>query len=66
MDRDKILQELIAERDRLDKAIAALQETTPTAKPKNGRKKRAPMSQAARDKIAAAQKKRWQKAKKAE
>ena len=59
MNTDEILKQLIAERDRLDVAITALQGNS---KPKKSKRK--PMSQEARAKIAAAQKKRWQKAKK--
>jgi hypothetical protein len=62
MNTDEILRQLIEERDRLDVAISALQGNS--TKPKKSKRK--PMSQEARAKIAAAQKKRWQKAKKAD
>jgi hypothetical protein len=71
MDRGQILEELEAQRDRLDSAIAALQGNRRntgrgkvTATPTNGRKGRH-MSAAARKKISDAQKARWAKQKKA-
>jgi hypothetical protein len=72
MDRAQILEELEAERDRLDGAIAALQGNRRnigmargTATPINGRKGKRRMSAAARKKISDAQKARWAKQKKA-
>jgi hypothetical protein len=68
LDTESILVELEAERDRLNKAIAALQGTirrgrSTGAKSINGRRGRRHLSAAARKKIAAAAKKRWAKAK---
>ncbi len=72
MDRGQILEELEAERDRLDSAITALQGNRRstgrgkvTATPTNGRRGRRRMSAAARKKISDAQKARWAKQKKA-
>jgi hypothetical protein len=63
MDTTALLSQLKTERDRIDKAIAALESldgSRPTAAPtKGGRRGRRPMSAAARKRIAAAQKKRW-------
>lgn len=60
MDTQKILEEMKKEISRLQKAVDALEEGNGGSTTK---RKRKPMSQAARDKIAAAQKKRWAKAK---
>jgi hypothetical protein len=62
MDRQQILVELIAERDRLNKAIDVLQGIK---RHKGGdwsrESTRKPMSKEARDRISAAQRKRWAK-----
>lgn len=60
MDTQKLLEECRKEIARLQKIIDLLEEGSTST---SGRRKRKPMSQAARDKIAAAQKKRWAKAK---
>ncbi len=58
---DQILGELKAERDRLDRAIAALEGAARgvAAPAKRGRRRRRHMSAEARRKIGAAMKKRW-------
>jgi hypothetical protein len=62
-----MLREVEAEIARLQQVAELLRGgTSASPKPRKQRKKRAPMSQAARDKIAAAQRKRWAKQKKAE
>ena len=65
MDLIAIVEQLKAERDRLDRAIAALDGSGATearsGTSRNGRKKRRTMSAAARRKIAAAQRARWAK-----
>jgi hypothetical protein len=61
MDSQAIISELLAQRDRIQQAIDALERTThPTSigKPK-GRKSGRHMSAAGRARISAAQKKRW-------
>jgi hypothetical protein len=60
MDTQKLLQEVKAEIARLQKVAALLEEGSTST---SGRRKRKPMSPEARAKIAAAQKKRWAKAK---
>jgi hypothetical protein len=72
LDKQSIIVELEAERDRLNNAIAALQGSRrntgrgkATASPTNGRKGKRRMSAAARKKISDAQKARWAKQKKA-
>jgi len=63
-----LLQEVRKEISRLQKVVALLEGGVEGGglTPARGRKKRKPMSQEARDKIAAAQKKRWAKQKKSE
>ena len=68
MDTRQIIDSLKAERDRLNKAIAALEETTTHFRPgrqKPGRIGKRRLSAAARKKISQAAKARWAKAKKA-
>lgn len=70
LDTQSIIAELEAERDRLDRAIEALQ-SSPIARgwrvtkgrAQNGRRGRRHLSPAARKKIADAAKRRWAKAK---
>jgi hypothetical protein len=64
MDTQRLLQEVKKEIDRLQKVVQLL-EDQPTRRGR-GKGKRRPMSPEARAKIAAAQRKRWAKAKKAE
>jgi hypothetical protein len=65
MNIEMILEELIDERARIDRAIKVLSEgTIKTATKLTKRKKRKEMSQAARDRISAAQKARWAKIRK--
>jgi hypothetical protein len=63
MDTTSLLSQLRAERNRIDKAISALESldgNTPTAAPaKAARPGRRTMSPAARKRIAAAQRRRW-------
>jgi hypothetical protein len=61
MNTDSIVAQLIHERSRIDKAIAALTEATHARR--RGRKRRK-MSAEARMRISKAQKARWAKAKK--
>lgn len=67
MDTKSIIKSLKAERTKIDKAIALLEETNTTELPSNGapKRRRRLMSKAARAKISAAQKKRWAEKKKA-
>lgn len=60
MDTSRILGELRAERDRLDKAISALEAVNSTA---NRRSRHRRLSAATRARMAAAQRARWAKAK---
>ncbi len=62
MNTQSIIEELTAERDRLEKAISALRRTTPGS---NGRRGRRRLSAAARKRISAALKARWAKRKRA-
>jgi hypothetical protein len=63
MDTNELIQQLTAERDRIDAVIKLLSGMdTPT----KASKKRKPMSAAARKRIAAAQKKRWAEARKSQ
>lgn len=61
LDIESIVTDLEAERDRLDKAIAALRGTAVG----NGRRGRRRLSAAARKRISAAMKARWAKRKRA-
>lgn len=70
MDTQSIIAELEAERDRLDRAIAALQSSqtgrgwrATKGRAENGRRGRRHLSPAARKKIADAARRRWAKAK---
>jgi hypothetical protein len=63
MDTQQLLQEVKAEIARLQKVADLLEEGSTST---SGRRKRKPMSQEARAKIAAAQKKRWAKTKKSD
>jgi hypothetical protein len=72
LDKESIILELEAERDRLNSAIAALQGSRrntgmgkATATPTNSRKGKRRMSAAARKRISEAQKARWAARKKA-
>jgi len=65
MDREQILETLKLERAKLDAAIEALEGISESRPLVKGRVRRQ-MSQAARNKIAKAQKLRWEKQKKAE
>ena len=60
MNIDRILANLKSERDRLDRAIAALQTSKNGSRPTISRRKRK-MSAAGRRRIAAVQKARWAK-----
>jgi hypothetical protein len=62
MDTAAIIAQLEEEKERLDAAIAALN----AAGPKNRRSGRRTMSEAARKRIGAAQRKRWKAFKKAQ
>jgi exonuclease VII small subunit len=67
MDTATIISELEAERDRLDRAIAALQSSRKVRRTLSGRTdvRRRRLSAAARRKIGAAMNKRWAERKKA-
>lgn len=62
MDTPKLLKEVKTEITRLEKIARLLGSSSSKGRGK-GKRKRKPMSQEARDKIAAAQKKRWAKQK---
>jgi len=64
MDTTDIIEQLTAERDRIDAAIKLLTSvsSSPTTLPAKGKRK--PMSAAARKRISEAQRKRWAKQKK--
>jgi len=65
MNTDLLLKEVKAEIKRLEKVVALLEGESASTSARGKRKgRRKPMSQEARDKIAAAQKKRWAKQKK--
>jgi hypothetical protein len=67
MDTARLLQEVEAEISRLQQVAELLRDGTSTSpKQRKQRKQRAPMSKEAREKIAAAQRKRWAKQKKSE
>jgi len=59
MDTEQIIQELEAERERLDRAIAVLQSSHIGAVKSSGRRGRRHMSAEARRRISQAQKRRW-------
>ena len=63
MDTNAIINQLTAERDRIDAAIRLLSGTTVTKVPAKGKRKK--MSAAARKRISAAQKAHWAEQKKA-
>jgi hypothetical protein len=65
MNTDKLLEEVKAEIARLQQVVSLL-EGSATPSKRKGKGKRKPMSKEARAKIAAAQRKRWAKQKKAE